>query len=42
MEEKLTSDEAWKQLEEYFFGTGSRIKIPDLFQQDTQRFEKFR
>lgn len=40
--EKLMEDTAWKQLEEFYFGTGSRINIADLFRQDPQRFEKFR
>ncbi|KAK0084961.1 hypothetical protein PV325_006027 [Microctonus aethiopoides] len=39
--EKLMEDTAWKQLEEFYFGTGSRINIADLFRQDPQRFEKF-
>ncbi|CAD6229091.1 GSCOCG00012079001-RA-CDS [Cotesia congregata] len=41
LKEKLTEENSWKQLEEYFFGTGSKIKISDLFQQDPERFNKF-
>lgn len=39
---KLTEEQAWKQLEEYFNKTGSKINIPNLFQQDPGRFENFR
>lgn len=42
LKQKLTEENSWKQLEEYFFGTGSKIKISDLFQQDIERFNKFR
>ncbi|KAK0181332.1 hypothetical protein PV327_003624 [Microctonus hyperodae] len=41
LKEKLMEETAWKQLEEFYFGTGSRINIADLFRQDPQRFEKF-
>ncbi|XP_015118174.1 glucose-6-phosphate isomerase isoform X2 [Diachasma alloeum] len=38
---KLTEENAWKELEEYFNNTGSKINIVDLFQQEPGRFEKF-
>ncbi|XP_011305239.1 glucose-6-phosphate isomerase [Fopius arisanus] len=38
---KLTEESAWKELEEYFNNTGSKINIADLFQQQPGRFEKF-
>lgn len=39
---KLTEESTWKQLDDYFNSTGSKINIANLFQQNANRFEKFR
>lgn len=43
MEQKarLTDESVWKQLDDYFNTTGSKINIANLFQQDANRFNKF-
>lgn len=38
---RLTDESAWKQLDDYFNTTGSKINIANLFQQDASRFNKF-
>ena len=38
----LKSDEAYKKLEAYFIDHGKSINIAELFQEDPERFSKFR
>lgn len=38
----MTEDEAFQKLQKYFQEKGKDLKISQLFQQDSERFKKFR
>lgn len=38
----LTEDPAFQKLQEYYNGNAEKINIPQLFQQNPDRFNKFR
>lgn len=38
----LKQDPAFKKLQEFYDANGAKINIPQLFQQDPERFNKFR
>jgi hypothetical protein len=39
---KLTDDPAWKNLQDYFASMGSQLNMRNLFEQDKERFKKYR
>lgn len=38
----LTTEPAWQKIQQYFNENGGKINIKNLFEQDADRFNKFR
>lgn len=39
---KLTEDAAWKNLQDYFASNGPKLNIRSMFDEDKERFTRFR
>ena len=39
---KLTDDLAWKGLQDYFVSHGTKLNMRKLFEEDGERFSKYR
>lgn len=39
---QLTTEPAWQKVQQYFNANGPKLNIKNLFEQDPERFSKFR